>query len=294
MRLSISLLVAGAALGASGPTPADAPSALDNLLTVTEGIYSGGEPVGDAGFAALQALGVKTIVSVDSLRPDVEAAKAVGIRYVHIPIGYDGVPRGAQAALARVVAECERPIYMHCHHGKHRGPAAAAIALQLATGCGPREATALLERAGTSRGYPGLWRDVQQFDPAALTAIEATLYESAPLAPMGEAMAHIDRHWDVLQASRENAWHPLPDHPDATPAQTARLLAELFRELIRSEGPEWEPAFAEAMQESERLAEDLLAAIESSDRPKANQYLTQLGQSCRSCHTAYRNAAALE
>jgi hypothetical protein len=35
----------------------------------------------------------QTIISVDGARPNVDAAKKEGLSYVHIPIGYNGVPR---------------------------------------------------------------------------------------------------------------------------------------------------------------------------------------------------------
>ena len=95
---------------------------------MTERLYSGSEPHGEEGIASLKELGVKTIVSVDGAKPAVETARKYGMRYVHIPIGYDGVPEEAGQSLARLMREAETPIYVHCHHGKHRGPAAVAVA----------------------------------------------------------------------------------------------------------------------------------------------------------------------
>ena len=48
--------------------------------------------------------------------------------WIHIPIGYDGIPLESEAAIVRAMKETEGPVYFHCHHGLHRGPAAAAIA----------------------------------------------------------------------------------------------------------------------------------------------------------------------
>ncbi len=98
-----------------------------NLFRVSDRVYSGSTPDGDAGFAALERLGVKTIISVDGARPDAEAAARHGIRYVHLPFGYDGIPRDKAVALVRVARDSPGPVYVHCHHGKHRGPAAVAI-----------------------------------------------------------------------------------------------------------------------------------------------------------------------
>ena len=111
----------------AGSAVAGATSSLENLHQLSPTLYSGGEPHGDVAFSKLAELGVRTVVSVDGARPDVAAAKKHGLRYIHIPIGYDGVDPEAQAALTRVVREIEGPVFLHCHHGKHRGPAAAAV-----------------------------------------------------------------------------------------------------------------------------------------------------------------------
>ena len=69
----------------------DAPG-LHNVYRLTDKLLSGSGPEGDEGFASLQQLGVKTVLSVDGARPDVARARRFGLRYVHLPIGYDGVP----------------------------------------------------------------------------------------------------------------------------------------------------------------------------------------------------------
>jgi protein tyrosine phosphatase (PTP) superfamily phosphohydrolase (DUF442 family) len=111
------------------PTPLSVAS-LPNAFRVSERIYSGGNPDDERGFAALAKLGVKTAISVDGARPDVETARRFGIRYVHLPFGYDGIPKDRIAELAKCAATMQGPLYIHCHHGKHRGPAAVA-AIQL-------------------------------------------------------------------------------------------------------------------------------------------------------------------
>src|SRR5688572_19279104 len=69
---------------------------IENLwkLPLADGgvLYSGGQPDGDAGFASLEKLGVKTVISVDGARPEIDVAKSHGMRYVHLPIGYNDVP----------------------------------------------------------------------------------------------------------------------------------------------------------------------------------------------------------
>ena len=71
---------------------------IENAFRLSPRLYSGGEPQGEGAFKALKALGVKTIISVDGARPDVETARKFGIRYVHLPVGYHGVPRAGRSA----------------------------------------------------------------------------------------------------------------------------------------------------------------------------------------------------
>src|SRR5687768_16523197 len=82
------LLVSGAAaIPAFAPVPDQ--GRLHNGHVVTAKVISGAQPEGEASFRALGELGVKTIISVDGAQPDVAGAKQFGMRYVHLPIGYD-------------------------------------------------------------------------------------------------------------------------------------------------------------------------------------------------------------
>jgi hypothetical protein len=63
---------------------------IENLFRLSAGLYSGGQPEGEAGFSDLKRLGIATIISVDGARPDVDRARSIGMRYVHLPFGYDG------------------------------------------------------------------------------------------------------------------------------------------------------------------------------------------------------------
>ncbi|MDB6055674.1 MAG: hypothetical protein JWN25_3197, partial [Verrucomicrobiales bacterium] len=62
---------------------------MENVFQLSESLYSGSAPDGNEGFAQLQKLGIKTIISVDGSRPDVELAHKYGMHYVHLPHGYN-------------------------------------------------------------------------------------------------------------------------------------------------------------------------------------------------------------
>ncbi len=166
--VAITATLFAASVAADGPSPTrqvartafskgQNSSQLHNLRQIYPRVFVGGEPQDDADFAELERMGIRTVVSVDGTQPQVAAAKQYGLRYVHIPIGYDGISEEAGLALAQVVRSIKGPIYFHCHHGKHRGPAAAAIACLAEGMIDTRQAIEILEKSGTSRDYAGLF-----------------------------------------------------------------------------------------------------------------------------------------
>src|SRR4051812_49835968 len=68
-------------------------STLESFYQLSPQVYSSGQPQGDKDFSALAKLGIKVIISVDGVVPDVEGAKKHGIRSFHLPMGYNGVPK---------------------------------------------------------------------------------------------------------------------------------------------------------------------------------------------------------
>ncbi len=99
---------------------------LHNVINFSDQLINGSAPEGDRGFDSLKALGIKTIICVDGATPDAARAEARGMRYVHLPIGYDGIDETEGLKLIRAIRDLPQPIYIHCYHGVHRSPAAAA------------------------------------------------------------------------------------------------------------------------------------------------------------------------
>ncbi|HYE62734.1 MAG TPA: hypothetical protein VD997_12130 [Phycisphaerales bacterium] len=287
---------------------------LHNVVAFHDHYYSGSVPEGDAGFDSLQALGVRTIISVDAMEPDVAAARARGLRYIHLPIGYNGFDDERRLELARATRDALRvgPVYIHCHHGKHRsaGAAAAAIAtLGLAT---PEAAVQRMKVSGTSPAYPGLYQcalDSRPVSPEALAAVNADFPEVSRPATFVRAMVELDHVFDHLSDAERAGWQTPADHPDLVPAAEAARMVDLFRQLQTSDEAAHKPAdFAAMLKADEARAqtlEDTLTELAtarahtatSTDSTTAAHKATlsatfkQIGASCKECHVKHRDRA---
>jgi protein tyrosine phosphatase (PTP) superfamily phosphohydrolase (DUF442 family) len=270
------------------PTEADYPT-LHNLIQVTDRIYSGAQPHGEEAFADLAKLGVKTVVSVDGARPDIEAAERRGLKYVHIPIQYSGVPEDARKALSRVADEAEGPLYVHCHHGKHRGPAAAAIVCIASGASDGKGALEILRKAGTSEGYPGLWRDVEAFTKPSPDEELPELVSVAGVGSMAAAMAKIDRARDNLRLFLAADWGVLEDHPDLVATQEARKIKEGFESALENLAEDGDKQLKTWLSESQSTAEALETAAQRQETAQATKHFEALQEACKTCHAKYRN-----
>lgn len=275
-----------------GADPVDLPG-LHHVAALAPGLYSGGEPDGATGYDTLASMGVRTVVCVDGMPPPADIARSVNIRVVHVPIGYDAVPDRAADAVAKALTELEGPFYVHCHHGKHRGPAALAAGAVCAGEITNRQALDYMHHTGTAPEYTGLWRDVERarpVDPAALHAMDLPLPERADLGGMPEKMAVIDRAWDRVKLARDNAWSAPADHPDLAPANDLGLIHDLLRSLhadpeAQQLGPDHLSKLDRAMA-SAQAAED---AVRANDNARADAAFADLGASCKDCHATYRD-----
>ena len=281
--------------GQPGPAAPVASTNIHNLFRVTPRMFSGSQPEGDAAFAELERLGVKTIVSVDGSPPDVEAARRHGLRYVHLPFGYDGIPTPRWAELVRAAESLPGPLFVHCHHGKHRGPTAVAVMCMAREGWNPSLAESWLRQAGTAAEYAGLYATVHQFrapDAPALARVGPLPEISSP-TPLVATMVELDARLDQLKAVQRPGGK-LPggaSHQDGT--RDSVLLWEQLRELGRHPDTlRRPPAYREKLAASEEAArhlKDLLVGTPSPDAKVRDAALTQVMQSCSACHKAFRN-----
>jgi protein tyrosine phosphatase (PTP) superfamily phosphohydrolase (DUF442 family) len=287
------------------PSPARGPEriaigSIENTFRLSPRLYSGGDPQGERALRALKELGVRTIVSVDGAPPDVEAARGLGLRYVHLPIGYDGVPREQAVRLVRAIATLPGAVYVHCHHGKHRGPAAAAICGMASEGWTNEQAVDWMKQAGTSPDFRGLFESARAFvAPTAdeLMRMGDDLPERVEPPDLVEAMVELDGLWDRLKLARKSAFGPTPDRPRSAATDDAIQVVELFREAARlDESRRRGDEFLKALSDAERRAVELhaaLKAIEDAPSPRplgmVDASMAAVEKGCASCHARSRN-----
>jgi protein tyrosine phosphatase (PTP) superfamily phosphohydrolase (DUF442 family) len=269
---------------------------LPNLVQIREGIYSGGLPKGNSAFDELQSRGIKTVISVDGATPDVETAKRFGLRYVHLPHGYDGVPQSCEVQLAKAILDLPGPIYIHCHHGRHRSPASTAAACVMAGLIDPIEGLEVLEVAGTGRNYIGLFDSVRQARPvlrAVLNETAAEFPEIAARAPLVETMVRIDGYYETLKEQEAAGWKGSGDITRDQPAHLALLMREEFREMHRSldsaKSPSKYVALAEEAISLGKALEDSLRKESQSHRDDRSAALKRVGNNCKACHELFRD-----
>lgn len=277
-------------LGACTPSPQSAtppePTGLPNLHPLGADLWSGGTPDGDEGFCSLRDLGVKTVISVDGLRPDVGRARRFGLRYVHIPFGYGGIPHEQAVVLAMAARDLPRPIYVHCHHGQHRGPAAAALMRRCHGGWTADEAIGFLKTAGTDPKYEGLYASVRDEPP--LGPGQAVFPEVADVPGLTARMVEIDDLWDALKKSRANGWQSPNAH--GSTAHLALQLSEQFREAARLPDADARPeSFRRLRGEAEHAAAELEAALRASDATAAGKAFDRTAATCANCHREHRD-----
>jgi protein tyrosine phosphatase (PTP) superfamily phosphohydrolase (DUF442 family) len=275
-------------------------SGIHNVVAYHDGYVSGSVPEGEEGFASLQAMGIKTIISVDGAVPEVDLAAKYGMRYVHLPIGYNGFDDTRKKELTRATrdAYADGPVYIHCHHGKHRSAGAAAAAAASLGWLTPEQGVARMKVSGTAPSYTGLYACAQAatpLDAATINAVPANFPSISKPSGFVQGMVDADEAFDHLTLIEKAGWKVPADHPDLVPAAEAGRLADLLRLLAESDRSKKHPVdFADFLRKNSAEAQALEDAIVAgkSDATALSKLLKAVNTSCKDCHTKYRNEAA--
>lgn len=272
-----------------------APVGLHQFNPYSERLISGAQPEGEEAFRNLKALGVTTIVSVDGAKPDLELAHKYGLRYVHVPMQYSGVRPDEAAQVARAIQTTpdSGKVYVHCHHGKHRSPAAMSAACVSLGLMSAEQAIEEMKVSGTDPKYQGLFRDVANARPLSaddLARVPADLPEYVKPGDLAASMVDVDLRWEHLKAAKAVQWGVPPESPDVDPPHEARMLWELYREIARLDDATGHgPKFMTDLAEGEAAAKALEDALRAKDMSAAAAAFDRGAKACSSCHKKFRD-----
>ncbi|HEX8916145.1 MAG TPA: hypothetical protein VF796_27600, partial [Humisphaera sp.] len=238
----------------------------------------------------------RTVITVDGSEPELDRARAAGLRYVHLPVTYAGFSEQRKLEIARAVRDLPKPLYLHCHHGKHRSAGALASAVVTLGGMTPDEAVARMKVSGTAPEYKGLYACAAgsaKVLPAVLDAASKDFPELTRPEGTTKSMVEIDVAMENLKAVQKAGWKAPADHPDLSPAAEAGRVADLQRYLLGHAETKKHPAkYVEMMKASGEAAGTLEAilAIQGKATPAdADKQFKTLQQACKACHAAYRD-----
>lgn len=167
--LLLSLALAAGSAGAQAPLPPErnaewaAPlPQVSNLHQVTPVLYRSAK-LDSSDVAQLQALGVKTVISLRSFHSDTQVLEGSGIRAVRIPINTWAIRDKHVVETMRSIraAEQQGPVLLHCLHGADRTGMMAAMYRMLYQGW-PRE-KAIDELKNGGYGYHAVWKNIESY-----------------------------------------------------------------------------------------------------------------------------------
>lgn len=264
---------------------------IENFIQVSDRVFSGGEP-STVGLEKLKQLGITTILSVDGLEPDRETAEKLGMKYVHVPMGYDGIEASQLQDFTTLMANYQGKLFVHCHHGKHRGPAAVAACLLISKELSRAQALQYMRSAGTGKDYTGLWNSIENLNASSHEPQDfSKLLSQTRAKDMAQWMAELDRSWEIIQASQKNV------DAKISPTQLV-VIAEAFKESARyaqtaPDNQYGDKEHAERMtqwlKECEEKSLNIHQQLQAGAHEKARDLLKSLAQQCVDCHTEYRN-----
>lgn len=280
-------------------TPPQELPGLHNVYRLSPTVVSGSEPHGEEAFRELQKMGIKTVLSVDGKVPDEKLAAKYGMAYVHVPIQYKGIADDEVMKIAKTFREKEGPFFVHCFHGKHRGPASAAIGRIVVDGVSREQAIAEMRQwCGTSPTYEGLYRTIAKGPIPTEKATRAMAFDFPAAHPFGgfrEAMIVISRADDHLKFLAKRKWEADPEHPDVDALNEASKLADAAAECAKMEDtaarpPDFQKWMAETAAESVSLRDAFRAWKDKKGTLEAaDQAYKRMSAACTACHDVYRN-----
>jgi len=261
---------------------------------VSELVIAGtGAPTAET-FAALRAEGVHTIVCLDAIPPDLNAAKAHGMLSMHVPTRRGRIDVAEHIRLLRVLGYLRDDFYIYADPGDRRVLARAAMAVQwMDMRWAGYRALGLMSAMDVERDRAADWASA--FGPARKVNM-AVVKEKSPLAldpavappPLSVEMRRIDAAFERLSDFAGNGWKSLPHLSDATPADEARAIAESLARRADLHLP-GEDGLSLGLRRTAADAGALADELAKGNAGAAGAKWEALRAACMECHRATRD-----
>ncbi len=99
---------------------------LENFYRLDDEVYRSKQP-DDEDMAALEEMGVRSILNLREYHSDEDDAKGTGLVLYRVPINAGDIDDRFVVSALRAIAEAEKPILIHCWHGSDRTGVVAAM-----------------------------------------------------------------------------------------------------------------------------------------------------------------------
>lgn len=282
------LLVAGVCVSidssAQGPQ-AEKVQGIEHLLELTPQLYSGARPQSKADFQQLQHLGIETVVCVDGIAPRQEQLNKYNLKLIHLPTSYSGFSNQTLRSLAYVANKETGKVFVHCHHGKHRGPAAACVLGALQKELTVAQGVQVLTRAKTNPQYHGLWSAVTSMTPEKISQ----LHQNAPAhLPENASVPILTAPMIDLQLGLKAIDQPKLTQDDFKAAMLLLEEGSVETTRVSQRHPYYQAkGFQQSVVQMNQLIKQL-KSLPENDPQQQTELLKQLKQQCAACHAAYR------
>ena len=168
--LVLSLVLSGLSFSLpAGAAPVPRPStwaaavsdtSVGNLYRIETGLYRSAQPT-SAGFRELEAMGVKSVLSVSG-EDDSAAARGTKLKTFHVPMTAWGLRDGRVLEALKILADpANRPLVIHCQHGADRTGALVALYRVLVQGWDKAEAVREMNEGGFH--HSSFWRNLDRY-----------------------------------------------------------------------------------------------------------------------------------
>jgi protein tyrosine/serine phosphatase len=139
-----------------------------NFAKVSDALYRGGQP--DAkGFAALGAMGARTVVSLRTFDTDRSLLRGLGMQYIHISFKAGHPEDEDVVAFLKVVGDpSNEPVFVHCNWGTDRCGMMTAVYRVVVEGWDRKRALDEMHAMGFNEGWGPIERYIGRLDVAAL------------------------------------------------------------------------------------------------------------------------------